>query len=345
MAKVDAAIITALADELDAVLGQLDRFRTIHAPDGRIYYEATTKHNCKLVVTCMTSMGTIDAALVTNDLLALYEPNRVLLTGIAGALSDDVALGDIVVAEQVVDYELGKIRDKETELRWSVYRNDPIFLHKAKQYKTEHWKDDILLQPPATAPKKFKPAVHFGVVMSGNKVIASRDAGKSLLSFWRRALAVEMEGAGVGAAVYRHNREIPFTLVKGISDRADSKKNDGWRKYAAAASASYALNLLIDEFGTSDMPQMAAAIDSQAVPNTSLSRYDFRVLLASSYSMGELKTLCFDLDIDWDELEGATKTEKIVSLYSYCQRKGKVKDLVDAVDRDTNGGVTKHGTP
>jgi nucleoside phosphorylase len=345
MQNVDAAIITALPKELDAVLKQFDRFRPVDSPSGRIYYEAETKRGCNIVATCMTSMGETDAAIVTNNLLAQYEPSRVLLTGIAGALSEDVALGDIVVAEQVVDYELAKIRDEETETRWSVYRNDPVFLHHAKQYKGEDWKTNITSSPPAAAPEGFKPNVHFGVVMSGNKVVANIAAAQNLLGFWRRALAVEMEGAGVGAALYHHDSSIPFTLIKGICDRADSNKNDDWQEYAASASASYAINLLVDEFGTSDMPQMVAATDSQVVPNTSISRYALRVLIASSYDMGELKTLCFDLDVDWDELIGNTKTEKIVSLYLYCKRKGKLQDLIDTVDRDTNGGITKHGNP
>lgn len=342
MQIVDAAIITALPKELDAVLQQFDRFRRVASSSERIYYEAETKRGCNIVATCMTSMGATDAAIVTNELLSIYNPRRVILTGIAGALSDDVALGDVVVAEQVVDYELGKIRNVVTETRWSVYRNDPILLHRAKQYAGQNWKTAACSSLPIIAPTGFQPKVHFGVVMSGNKVIANADAAKNLLSFWRRALAVEMEGAGVGAALHHHNSSIPFTLIKGICDRADSSKNDDWQEYAAAASASYAINLLIDEFGTSDMPQMVPATDNQFVPNTSISRYSLRVLIAGSYDKGELRTLCFDLDIDWDELAGDTKTVKIVSLYNYCQRKGKLQDLIDAVDRDTNGGIKKH---
>jgi nucleoside phosphorylase len=345
MQKVDAAIITALPKELDAVLKQFDRFRRVASSSGRLYYLAETKQGCNIVATCITSMGATDAAIVTNELLAIYEPSRVILTGIAGALSDKVALGDVVIAEQVVDYELGKVRDEDTETRWSVYRNDPILLNRAKQYTSHDWKTTIRSSPPINAPTNFQPNVHFGVVMSGNKVIANIETATKLLSFWRRALAVEMEGAGVGAALYHHNSSTPFTLIKGICDRADSSKNDDWQEYAAAASASYAINLLIDEFGTSDMPQMVPTTDFLFVHNTSISRYALRVLIASSYDMGGLKTLCFDISVDWDELDGDTKTEKIVSLYLYCERKGKLKHLIDAVDRDTNGGVTKYASP
>ncbi|MDH3376854.1 MAG: 5'-methylthioadenosine/S-adenosylhomocysteine nucleosidase [Gammaproteobacteria bacterium] len=345
MKKVDAAIITALPKELHAVLDQLDRFRRVDGPDGRTYYEAETEGGCDIVATSMTSMGATDAALVTNKLLAQYEPGRLLLTGIAGALSDDVALGDIVVAEQVVDYELAKIRDEEVETRWSVYRNDPILLHRAKQWIGNEWMSDIVAPPPSSAPLGFEPRIHFGVVMSGNKVVANRAVARNLLSFWRRALAVEMEGAGVGAALYHHDAAIPFTLIKGVCDRADSRKNDDWQAYAASASAAYALDLLVDAVGTADMPQRVPAADLQLVPSTTISRYSLRVLMANSYDMAELRTLCFDLDVDWDELAGRTKTEKIVSLYLHCKRKGKLQELLAAVDRDTNGGVSKYAAP
>lgn len=344
MKNADAAIITALPKELDAVLKLLPRFvrRESH---GRLYYEAKTDRGCSLVVTCMTSMGATDAAVVTSNLLREYSPKRVLLTGIAGGLSSDVKLGDVVVSDQVVDYELGKIKDDETETRWRVFRNDPTLVHKAKLYSATAWKEPLHELLPLPASRDFEPSVHFGIVLSGNKVIANANVAGSLVSFWRKALAVEMEGAGVGAAVFHHDPAIPFTVVKGICDRADSTKNDYWQEYAAAASASYAINLLVDEFGMADMPSTPSASDSIIVSTTKITRFGFRTLIANSYDMGELKTLCFDIGVDWDEISGTTKTEKIVSLYNYCERKGKLSDLLDAVDRDTNGGIAKYEEP
>ena len=50
--------------------------------------------------------------------------------------------------------------------------------------------------------------------------------------------------------------------------------------------------------------------------------------LAASFDLGEIKTLCFDLGIDYDELAGETKTDKTRELVKAAYRNGRVPDLV-----------------
>lgn len=71
--------------------------------------------------------------------------------------------------------------------------------------------------------------VHDGLVASGNTVL--KDANTRETLELRGALAVEMEACGV--------LEL-FLCVRGISDYADSHKNDIWQPYAAAIAAARA---------------------------------------------------------------------------------------------------------
>jgi len=80
------------------------------------------------------------------------------------------------------------------------------------------------------------PVIHYGVIASGNQVI--KDA--MTRDQYRRDLGVlcfEMEAAGL-------MNNFPCLVVRGICDYSDSHKNKRWQKYAAAAAAAYAKELL-----------------------------------------------------------------------------------------------------
>ena len=80
------------------------------------------------------------------------------------------------------------------------------------------------------------PYVHYGTIASGNQVI--KHAGtRDQVATECDALCFEMEAAGL-------MNDFPCLVVRGISDYADSHKNDRWKEYAAASAAAYAKKLL-----------------------------------------------------------------------------------------------------
>ena len=80
------------------------------------------------------------------------------------------------------------------------------------------------------------PYIHYGLIGSGSSVIASADQRDRL---YRDAeiLCFEMEAAGLMDA-------FPCLVIRGISDYADSSKEDTWQRYAAATAAAYAKELI-----------------------------------------------------------------------------------------------------
>lgn len=86
-------------------------------------------------------------------------------------------------------------------------------------------------------PDRNGSVVHFGVVASGNQVIADSDERLGIVAAHPGVLAVEMEAAGL-------MNVFGCATVRGICDYADSHKNDGWQRYAAAAAAAVAKEIL-----------------------------------------------------------------------------------------------------
>ncbi|KAM0520541.1 hypothetical protein ACHAPE_002935 [Trichoderma viride] len=86
---------------------------------------------------------------------------------------------------------------------------------------------------PRTRLKRKKaenPAIHIGIVGSGDRVIKSGEHRDSIAEP-KGIIAFEMEGAGI-------MEEIPCVLVKGVCDYADCHKSKKWQDFAAATAAS-----------------------------------------------------------------------------------------------------------
>jgi len=195
---VDCALITALPKELDTL-----RFHFRHSKpitdENRIYFETMSPNGLALVGAVSQGMGQLNAAALVMDVVHKYNPKTIILTGITGGMDKNIGLGDVVISNQIVDYELGKFTPEGLENRWSVYPVDTALLNKAQSFQSSSWIDYIRTPRPTTGNEKQKPSSHIGLYLSGNKVIADEKAAGTLRSFWTRAAAIEMEGAGIAA--------------------------------------------------------------------------------------------------------------------------------------------------
>lgn len=81
------------------------------------------------------------------------------------------------------------------------------------------------------------PAIHYGLIASGNKLIKG-EILRERLSQESGIHCVDMEAAGL-------INNFPCLVVRGICNYADSHKNDAWNGYTSAAAAAYAKDLLL----------------------------------------------------------------------------------------------------
>ncbi|MDQ3706136.1 MAG: 5'-methylthioadenosine/S-adenosylhomocysteine nucleosidase [Chloroflexota bacterium] len=252
---VDFVIITALREELAAVLTKLRAYRRLPPMrhDVRIYYwsEVETafsdgsKHKYNVIVFSLLGMGRVEAANATNDAIKQWRPRYILLVGIAGGLAvNNVKLGDILVSDQVVDYELQKLTDEGPEVRYNVYRVDPRMLGASQHLESDQWLKFV----SAKRPSKGLPSVIQGPIATGDKVVAFETVLERYRSAWPRLVGVEMEAGGAASAVLQRDNPPGFFMVRGVSDLADEEKNSprisGWRPYATDIAAAYAVALL-----------------------------------------------------------------------------------------------------
>ena len=253
ISKADVVIITALEEEREAVLEKLPNARRhpLGEQDIHVYYEATiTSQNpptrtYKVVVLSLLGMGRVNAANATHHVIQRWQPGSVVLVGIAGGIATaGVALGDVIVADQIIDYELQKITPEGPKVRYEVYRPTAQWLAIAQNIRKDDW--ESLIRVPR--PKVGQAKRHLGPIATGDKIVAFETAFAQHQAAWPKLLGVEMEAGGVASAAFQQAHPPGFFMVRGVSDLADNKKNTtavaAWRDYACDVAASYAVGLI-----------------------------------------------------------------------------------------------------
>ncbi|KAI6752288.1 hypothetical protein HG530_013657 [Fusarium avenaceum] len=82
------------------------------------------------------------------------------------------------------------------------------------------------------------PVVHYGIIASGNTLVNDADTRENIFKLAEEeCLCVETVAAGLANV-------FPCLVIRGISDYADSHKNDRWQRYASATAAAFAVELL-----------------------------------------------------------------------------------------------------
>jgi nucleoside phosphorylase len=96
--------------------------------------------------------------------------------------------------------------------------------------------DEHIILRPEREEDEDNPAIHYGLIASGNQVM--KDAvSRDILAEKDDVICFEMEAAGL-------MNHFPCLVVRGICDYADSHKNKEWQAYAAMTAAAYVKDLL-----------------------------------------------------------------------------------------------------
>ncbi len=267
MQRVDFAIITGLIEEVSTVLELLGQTRKI-SEDKDIWYRTRLKadngRTYEVVVGYTTAMGPEYAASLTRRVIQQWAPAHVILVGLAGRFDDEIKLGDLLVSQQVINYDQAKATPDGRKYRPQGYPCGQTLIRQAEAFtldkgphgewlkaaaadaRAEHAKasaqlpkDEPLLKEkrPPKKPLGFdlaaslkelgghEPRVFVGTIAAGSLVIADPNLKAELLRLHGKILGCEMEGGGMMYAAW--DEEVPpaAVVIKGVSDLADGDKS------------------------------------------------------------------------------------------------------------------------
>ncbi len=188
-----------------------------------------------LVQSEMGAGGPGGATLVVYEGIKALSPSTVVMVGIAfGLRPGEQKLGDILVARQLVGYQLQKV-DTDRESREQI---------KARGDRP-HATPRLLSRFQAGVFDWSGSKVHFGLMLSGDILVNNINFRDKLLRIEPEAIGGEMEGTGVYSAAFRE--KVDWILVKAICDWADGNKDenkDMYQRQAAENAVRFTFHVL-----------------------------------------------------------------------------------------------------
>lgn len=222
-------IIGAMEEEIQQIKVCMDHV-TIYQKAGMEFYEGSW--NGKNVVVVRSGIGKVNAAVCTQILIDNYEVEAVINTGIAGSLKNEINIGDVVLSTDVLHHDMdatnfGYDYGVVPRMEESTFKGDEELLEKARQ-----------------ASKKVddKVGVFAGRIVSGDQFIADK-AKKDWIVEQFDGYCTEMEGAAIGHTAYLN--QVPFLVIRAISDKADDSASMDYTEFEAKA-IKHAVGLLTE---------------------------------------------------------------------------------------------------
>jgi len=231
-------VIGAMPEELAAVI------EVVHADEvvelgGRRYYRGS--YAGEPVVCVVSRIGKVAAAATTAILLERFAPRAIVMTGLAGAVDPRLAIGDIVIADQLIHHDLDA-RPLFPRHQVPLLGVSELDADRALSDRLAAAAAAFVPPPEVTALGITAPRVWRGLVASGDQFFASSEALAALRALLPAALAVEMEGAAVAQVCHEHG--VPFAIARVISDTADHRAALDFGRFLRDACGPYARALV-----------------------------------------------------------------------------------------------------
>lgn len=217
--QIDYLILCPLETELNALIKALENHRNFSLLERNnkieAMFEVKNKHDLEFLicVKLLNKQGNIFSSATTTEILNLqYSSNKVISFGIAGTLNkEELHIGDVIIPTQVVYYEFWRedIKGKkERAYTFSCNVNQDVI------------QSVISEETDINIVKDYQLASGEKLIDNINSEIRTR-----LEKMNQNIIAVEMEAAGVAAAIEMGINDCKFIAIKGISDLADGTKN------------------------------------------------------------------------------------------------------------------------
>ena len=226
MSKV--AIMGAMPEEIEPLLAQVEKINRVEYANN-IYYEATYKG--KEVVIAYSKIGKVFASLTATILIEKFGCNKLLFSGVAGAISPELKIGDLIIANSLCQHDLDITAFGHP---YGYVPEGQVCIHTDKN----------LCKIAKEVAKKNNLELKEGIIATGDQFVSSVDR-KDFISKTFNAHAIEMEGASV--AVVCDALNVPFFILRAISDSANEEADidfDAFLKSSAKISADFILDMV-----------------------------------------------------------------------------------------------------
>ena len=212
-------VIGAMDEEIDPLL-KAAQIKAKRVVAGMLYCEGTLEGKPVVIVKC--GMGKVNAGICANTLINNFNCTKVINSGAAGSLDNQINIGDVVVSVDAVqhDFDVSVIGFKKGEIPFTGLYAFPA--------------DEAMRNAAIAAVKEAAPEVGVfeGRICSGDQFIYTNEQ-KELITSNFGGMCSEMEGAAVAQVCYLN--DTPFVIIRAISDKADGSQAIEFDTFKAGA--------------------------------------------------------------------------------------------------------------
>lgn len=198
-------IIGAMDEEVAQVKEHMENVR-VETRASMDFYQGTVYDHPVVVV--RSGIGKVNAAICAQILADQYQVDAIINTGIAGSLNADINIGDIVLSTDTVEHDMDAVSFGYP--LGQIPRMDTLSFAADEKLRTVAKRVCEQVNPEV--------GVFEGRVVSGDQFISDKDKKQWLVEKFA-GYCTEMEGAAIAHTAYLN--EIPFLVIRAISDKAD----------------------------------------------------------------------------------------------------------------------------
>ena len=219
-------IIAAMEEELKTLLLALEDKKEVVVL-GKTYYEGRIgQHEVVLV---QSGIGKVLSAMSVTILAETFGVDAIINTGSAGAVSEGLAIGDVVIADRLVYHDV------------DVTAFGYAYGQMAGQELYFLADSDLMAKLQAVLAQEGQES-HLGLIATGDSFIADPDRVAAIKHPFPEVLAVEMEGAAIAQAAQAASK--PFLVIRAMSDTAQGDANITFDEFILEAGKRSAQTLL-----------------------------------------------------------------------------------------------------
>jgi adenosylhomocysteine nucleosidase len=229
--KTRLGIISALTEEQSGLIEAMESpQKLVH---GMREYTSGQLWEMEVVVV-VSRIGKVAAAMTATTLVEKFGVTHILFTGVAGSADPAVSVGDVVIADALVQHDMDA---------------SPLFPRfEVPLTGLAHLPSDLALSNRlADAASRFLealsgPTLHRGLIGSGDLFIHDGKRLAALAEALPGLLAVEMEGAAVAQVCFELG--VPFAVMRTISDNANESAAVDFLHFVRTVAARYAFGII-----------------------------------------------------------------------------------------------------
>lgn len=166
------------------------------------------------VVAVMGGVGKVNATITAQELIGRFGVEKLFFTGVAGGLSPELRIGDVVIGESLLNHDIP----------YELINNEDQFPGMPKEFSSD---------PQLTALcRGLSSNLRFGRIITGDAFITGAQRDSLIQRF--HPLCVDMESAAVAQVCWFF--QVPLLIIRSLSDNADDEAEGVYEENIAASS-------------------------------------------------------------------------------------------------------------